>query len=235
MANDSVLLVGTYTQPMGFVAGAPGKGIHAFRFDAASGKLTPAGVTEGVTSPSFLTLDPSGTFLYCVNERSDFEDRATGSVSAFRLDRSTGALTFLNRQDSHGTAPCHLMLDPGGKVVAVANYSSGSVATFPVAADGTLGAAACVVQHSGSSVNPARQTGPHAHASVIDAAGRFVYVPDLGTDKVMIYALDANTGKERWRKARDEATSWSTPLIVKDGDTSLAIVSGPFAHAQPVG
>ncbi len=41
-----------------------------------------------------------------------------------------------------------------------------------------------------------------------------------------IVALDANTGKERWRKDRNEATSWSTPLIVKDGDTSLAIVPG---------
>lgn len=191
MANDSLLLVGTYTQPMGFVSGAPGKGIHAFRFDAATGKLTPLGVTEGIENPSFLAVDPSGAFVYCANELHDYEGRATGAVSSFRLDRASGELSFLNRQDSHGTDPCHVMADPSGRTLVVANYSSGSVASYPVAADGSLGKAACVIQHSGSSVNTARQAGPHAHEARIDPAGRFVYVPELGMDKVMIYALDA--------------------------------------------
>jgi outer membrane protein assembly factor BamB len=40
-----------------------------------------------------------------------------------------------------------------------------------------------------------------------------------------IVAVDKKTGKERWRTARDEPTSWSTPLVVRDGDRDLVVVS----------
>ena len=40
-----------------------------------------------------------------------------------------------------------------------------------------------------------------------------------------IVALDKRTGEERWRTARDEPTSWSTPLIVNDDGRALAVVS----------
>ncbi|MBC8003706.1 MAG: PQQ-like beta-propeller repeat protein [Opitutaceae bacterium] len=39
-----------------------------------------------------------------------------------------------------------------------------------------------------------------------------------------IVALDKNTGKELWRKERDEPTSWSTPLVVThDGKTQVVV------------
>jgi outer membrane protein assembly factor BamB len=40
-----------------------------------------------------------------------------------------------------------------------------------------------------------------------------------------VVALDARTGKERWRIARDEITSWSTPLIVEHGGTTQVVIS----------
>ena len=57
---------------------------------------------------SYLAFDPKRTFLYCVNEFKEFEGKASGAVSAFRIDRHSGALTFLNTKASHGTDPCHL-------------------------------------------------------------------------------------------------------------------------------
>jgi 6-phosphogluconolactonase len=94
-----------------------------------------------------------------------------------------------------GAGPCHLVLDRQRRHVLVANYGSGNVAVLPVASDGTLGEASDVEQHTGKSVNPHRQEGPHAHCVTFDPAGRFLFVCDLGLDKVMIYRYDAEQGK----------------------------------------
>jgi 6-phosphogluconolactonase len=115
-------------------------------------------------------------------------------VSAFRIDQETGALTYLNSKATHGTDPCHLIVDKSGRFVLVANFMSGSVCVLPILADGSLGDDTAFIQHEGSSVDPRRQAGPHAHAVELDAAGRFVFVPDLGLDKVMIYELDRTNG-----------------------------------------
>ncbi len=197
MAGDLVY-VGTYSEPILFGTGQVvqglGEGIHRFRLNAATGALEPAGVTEGVRNASYLALDPGRKFLYCVNEFKEYEGMASGAVSAFRIAPESGALTWLNTVASHGTDPCHLMVDRTGRCVVVANFASGSVCVLPLAADGSLMEASCVVQHEGSSVDPGRQRGPHAHAVEIDATNRHVLVPDLGCDRVMIYALDAERG-----------------------------------------
>ena len=189
--------VGAYTpQPAGG-GGMRGKGegIYAFRFDAKSGALKPAGITPGVRNPSFLALDPARKFLFCVNELEEYAGAAGGAVSAYRIDPASGTLTHLNTRASHGTDPCHLAVERTGRNLIVANYSSGSVAVFPIGKDGALGEASCVIQHTVSSVNPDRQAGPHAHCVTIDAANRYVLVCELGGDCVMIYELDAENGK----------------------------------------
>jgi 6-phosphogluconolactonase len=198
MADHQLVYVGTYSEPILFGTGqvleGKGKGIHAFRFDPQRGALEPLGITEGVRNASYIAFDPSRRFLYCVNELKEFEGKASGAVSAFRIDPRTGALTFLNTKASHGTDPCHLIVDKTGRNVLVANFASGSVCVLPVPGDGSLQDASCIVQHEGASVDPKRQAGPHAHAVEIDAANRFVFVPELGADKVMIYAFDAGRG-----------------------------------------
>jgi 6-phosphogluconolactonase len=88
-----------------------------------------------------------------------------------------------------------LDVDATGKTVVVANYSTGSVASFPVRDDGSLGEAASFVQHKGSSVVTARQEGPHAHCIVVSPDNRFVYAADLGLDQVLGYRIDAAAGK----------------------------------------
>jgi len=93
-----------------------------------------------------------------------------------------------------GSGPCHLALDTARRHLFVANYGSGSVSVLPVAADGRLGAATDVVQHTGKSVDPERQKGPHAHCMTRDPANRFVFACDLGLDKVLAYRFDAGRG-----------------------------------------
>jgi 6-phosphogluconolactonase len=96
----------------------------------------------------------------------------------------------LNHQSSGGTGPCHLAVDQTGKCLLTANYGSGSIAALPIGADGSLGEPGSVIQHHGSSVNPQRQAGPHAHFITPDPANRFALACDLGLDQVLVYRLD---------------------------------------------
>jgi outer membrane protein assembly factor BamB len=41
-----------------------------------------------------------------------------------------------------------------------------------------------------------------------------------------IVRLDAATGEEKWRQARDEGTTWTTPLVVERGSVAQVIVNG---------
>jgi len=174
--------IGTYT------SGAS-EGIYLFELDRVSGALEPKGLAAKTANPSFLALGPGNRRLYAVGELD-----ANGGVSAFAVDAATGKLELLNRQPSGGRGPCHLCVDPSGRHVLVANYSSGSAAVLPIASDGSLAEPRSVVQHEGSGPDPKRQQGPHAHSVHLDAAGRFAFVADLGLDRIFIYRFDASKG-----------------------------------------
>ena len=181
LAQTTLVYVGAYTRP-------PSKGISVYRLDTASGQMTSLGVAVETSNPTFLAVHPNRKFLYAVNEEAD------GGVSAFAIDPSTGRLKPLNRVSSRGAGPCHLAVDPAGHWLYAANYNSGSIAAFPVRADGSLGESAAFVQHTGSSVNPQRQRGPHAHSVNLAPGGRFLLAADLGLDQILIYRVDAGNG-----------------------------------------
>jgi 6-phosphogluconolactonase len=178
---------GTYT-------GEKSKGIYASRFNTDTGKISAPELVAETPSPSFLVVHPNHQYLYAVNETDNFGGKKSGSTSAFKLDAKTGKLTLLNQQPTGGGWPCHVWTDSAGKNVLVANYASGNIASYPVKADGSLAEMKAFVQHSGKSVNPQRQEGPHAHGIYLDKADGFAYVPDLGLDQVLIYKFDAAKG-----------------------------------------
>ncbi len=179
---------GTYTK-------APSKGIYRSRLDVATGRLSPAELAAEAKDPAFLALHPNGKFLYAIDESSDPQRTPGTGLSAYALDAATGALTLLNRQTAAGSGPCHLTVTPDGHAVLVANYGGGSVAAVALQPDGSLGAIGSFIQHTGSSVNPTRQKGPHAHEIVVSADNRFAFAPDLGLDRVLVYQLDAAHAK----------------------------------------
>lgn len=178
--------VGTYT-------GADSKGIYGYRFDEKTGSLAPLGVAAEVVNPSFVVTDPAHRHLYAVTEmtgRGPNAYKENGTISSFSIDPKTGSLKFLNKVSSGGGGPCHLVVDKLGKILFVANYGSGNVASFAIQPDGSIGAMTGFDQHSGSSVDPRRQQGPHAHAVVISPDNRFLFVPDLGLDRILIYRIN---------------------------------------------
>jgi 6-phosphogluconolactonase len=190
-AGSYFVYVGTYTA-------GKSKGIYGYRFDPKTGQLTATGLAAEMVNPSFLITDPQHRFLYAVTEmgqeRGANSYKTNGSISSYSIDQKTGALTFLNKVDSGGGGPCHLVVDKTGKMLFVANYGSGNVASFAIKADGSIGERTGFDQHTGSSVDPARQKGPHAHAVVLSPDNRFLFVPDLGTDQIKIYRVDAAKG-----------------------------------------
>ncbi len=190
--RDWLMFVGTYTRRRS-------KGIYAWRCDS-KGKLFPLALAGESRNPSFLAIGPHDC-LYAVNEND------TGTVSAFSFDRSSGALKLLNTVQSRGASPCHVSLDRSGKWLFAANYDSGSVAMFPVRPSGALGEASAFAQHSGSSVDPERQLGPHAHMVLPSPDNRFLLAPDLGLDQVRVYRFDSAKG----RLTPHDPAGWKTP------------------------
>ena len=181
LLSGQIVYIGTYTR-------TSSKGIYAWRLQPATGKLTPLGLAAETSNPTFLAVAPNQRFLYAANE-----DKA-GTIGAFAIDAANGQLKLLNSVPSRGSGPCHVAVDPSGKWVFAANYNSGSVAVFPVRADGSLGEATGFVQHAGSSVNAQRQSGPHAHSANLSPDGRWLFVADLGLDQILTYRLDAVKG-----------------------------------------
>jgi 6-phosphogluconolactonase len=194
--------VGTYTDWEELVPvhhnppGERSKGIQVFRFDPASGKLTPLGLAAETVNPTYVTFSASGRFLYAVNEIYGFQGEATGTVSAFAIDPTSGRLTFLNQVVSHGTGPCHLSVDHTGRNLLVANFGSGSAAVLPLNPDGTLQPASAVVQDTGSGPNP-RQAGPHTHSFNVTPDNRLAVAAEFGTDRLSVFHFDAVTGSLR--------------------------------------
>ncbi len=195
------LLVGTYTT-------GKSKGIYVYDFNSKDGsvKIVDSAKTP---NPSFLAVSPNQKFVYAVFEEG--QNQGGGKVASFRFDKSAGHITPLNQQPSMGNHPCYVAVDKTGDWVFVANYTSGSVGVLPVLKDGRLGKGVSMMQHKGSGPNQARQQGPHVHSTVISNDNRYLFVQDLGIDKVMIYSFNDKTGS----------------LQVKDTTVKLKPGSGP--------
>ncbi len=187
--NDAVynLLVGTYT-------GEGSEGIYVYRFDTRTGDVSQVVSTARAVNPSYLLPSRDGRFVYAVNELPGDNGPASvrGGVSAFSFDAHSGTLNFLDRVSSEGNDPCYLSLSPDGKYLLTANYSvaadpGGSFTVFPIRDDGQVGASVLNVHHEGSGPVKGRQDGAHVHSTVFSPDGKYLFVQDLGVDKLFSY------------------------------------------------
>jgi 6-phosphogluconolactonase len=177
------IIVGTFD-------GEGSEGLYLFSFDRENLRFELLQTISDRLAPSFQAVHPTQPVLYSVS-RSPISDQSEHqTVGAYRVDKKTGMLSLINEQSAMGKDPAHVSIDPLGSFVYVSNYSSGNLSMFPVRDDGGLDEASDVVQHTGSSVNPSRQQQAHAHAADPSTDGRFLYVSDLGLDKIMIYEID---------------------------------------------
>jgi 6-phosphogluconolactonase len=176
-AADYFFYSGTYTD-------GSSKGIYAWRFNDADGRMTPLGLVAETPEPAHLWITPNGKYLYTVNWLQD------GAVSAYAIDRHTGALAFLNKVSAHGASPNQVVVDPSGRVAATVNYNSGTLAVYRILPDGRLSDAFYTDKHAGKPLSD-RQPGPKQHGVEFSRDGRFMFVTDLGLDRVYSYRFDA--------------------------------------------
>lgn len=190
--DESIVYVGTFKRD-------PSKGIHAWKFDAMTGKLESLGLVADVMRPVFVVLHPSHKFLYAVSRPTATDRQDIGVALAYSIDLKTAQLTLLNSIPTGGIDPAYGSVDETGRNLLVANFGSnrgdGCVSVFPIKHDGSLAAASDVLHYSGSSIHPQRQTGPHSHAVNVSPDNRFVVVADLGLDKIFSYRFDVEKGK----------------------------------------
>jgi 6-phosphogluconolactonase len=163
-------------------------GITLASFDDTTGTLSVPTMAIETRDPAHFTLSADGRHLYMCNTGTP------GGVSAFAVDRQSGALKLLNYKESKGRGPSYVSVDGAGRFVLDANYGGGYVEVLSLNADGSLKDQAAFVQHTGSSVHPQRQNKPYAHWFRTDPTNKFALVMDLGTDQIVIYKFDAKTG-----------------------------------------
>ncbi len=179
MTAATWLYVGCYTT-------AASAGIHVFDASDPSGHLDHRSHVDDIENASFLAVDVERSTLYAVSESAD-----QGSVVAYRMSPTDGSLDRIGEAPSHGAAPCHVSTDADH--LHVANYASGSIATYLLHDDGAIGDLVAHHQHEGSGPH-ARQSGPHAHCIVGSPTGTSVYAADLGADVIARYVLDGPDG-----------------------------------------
>jgi 6-phosphogluconolactonase len=176
------LYIGTYTQK-------GSKGIYLYQFNSVTGAFKPIAVTEGISNPSFLAISSDQQFLYAV------AGKGSDSVRAYSIDKKSHQLSVLNTQSLAGSnGACHLEVDKTGRWLIVGNYGSGSVSVLSIEKNGKLGNVTQTITHEGKSIDPDRQQKPHVHSVNFSPNSKYVFVPDLGTDKIMTYQLNAQTG-----------------------------------------
>jgi 6-phosphogluconolactonase len=195
----SYAYVGTYTPN--------GGGIYLFEMDRATGALSQLQVVGDIRNPTWLAVNPARTRLYAVSEIDNYNGAHDGAVVAYAIDPDTHRITRLNAVHSGGALPAHVSVHPSGKFVFVANAAGGTVAVFPVAADGSLSDASDIrpivgarhraraVDESPGQFAASDHDGPHPHMVAADPSGQFVIANDAGLDLTLVWRFDAQAGR----------------------------------------
>lgn len=178
--------IGTYTEH-------GSQGVYAYRWTPELGILSEKILAATTPSPSFLTLSPERKELFAVNELATYQGEKSGSVSAFSIDRDSGKLSAKNVVPSGGTGPCNVAADHTGRVLFVANYFSGSVASFQILHSGELTKAVTNIYFPGHSVDEKRQGHAYTHCTTVSPDNRYLLVSDLGLDRIMVYRFSTST------------------------------------------
>ena len=192
-----VFALGAYTEPILFGTGEvfQGKGAGVTICSFEDGEIEVLHELP-VRNPSFICVDEGRKKIYAVNEMKEYLGEAGGGLTELSY-REDLTLSQEGTWNAGGKDPCHIALSPNGQFLAIANFASGSVTTFPLNSKGSvIGDGRVIIQHEGGSIHPVRQQGPHAHSCIFAEEQDLLYVPDLGLDRVVAYDYAGSTISE---------------------------------------
>lgn len=164
------------------------KGIYVFKLDTITGRLKKIITVKNVLNPSYLTVSPNGNYIYAC---TDTKTPNAGSVSSFEFKPQNKTLTFISSQKSGGENPVYLMVHKNGKWLVNANYTEGSIAVHSLAEDGKISPIIQSFSYLEGSIDKERQDRSHVHSSVFSPNCDFIFLPDLGADKIRCYQFDS--------------------------------------------
>lgn len=180
-SSKTYLFVGSYTLE------EKSEGIIVYSFNTVTGELSEIEKEYNLVNPSFLTISPNGKFLYAC---TDTKLEKNGSVSAFKIDSLTGKITFLNKQTTGGKNPVHLIVDKTNKYVIASNYTDAGISVFKCNTDGSILPYTELIKFEGNSIISGRQDNSHIHSCNFSPDGKYIFAPDLGTDKIRVFGFD---------------------------------------------
>jgi 6-phosphogluconolactonase len=170
------------------------RGIYVSRLDQQTGALSPANRVADKSDSVFLAFSPDHSRVYGLADIPRPGLKPLGAIETYAVDPATGRLSNIGERVSDGPEACHISVDPSGRCVLAANYNGHYVEVFPIQADTTVGPRTCLIRHSGTGPNAARQQEAHPHSANVDPADRFAVIADLGLDRLYVYRLDAAKG-----------------------------------------
>ncbi len=184
--NNFRLFVGTYTNETS-------KGIYSFDFDLKTGQLSNETLLVETPNPSFLTLSKNKEYVFAVNEEN------SGKVTSFGWNADKTKLDKLNEQSSEGIHPCYVTLNESENKLAVANYSSGTLAIYPLDGNGKIKKFMQRESHEGNGPVKPNQESSHVHCVQFSKNDAFLFAADLGIDKILSYPVltDGKLGKQQ--------------------------------------
>jgi len=185
--NKIYLLIGTYTKQKS-------EGIYVYSFDTETGDTEYVSMAKA-ENPSYLAISKDSGNVYAVSEN----ETAPSFVNAFSFDDRKGMLTFLNKEEAKGDAPCNITVDPDKKYLVTANYGGGSLSVFGINDEGSITSALQVIAFGGQGINKERQEAPHIHCVKFSPDNKFLFATDLGTDKIYRFETD-NSGEGDYLK-----------------------------------
>src|ERR1700745_2746978 len=166
--------------------------IAVFALDGDRGELTKRADVAAPGGPSVMAISPDHNTLYVGY-------RAQPSIASYRIDPANGGLSQLGTA-AQADAPTFLAPDRAGRYMLCAYYQGGYTATYPIAADGSVGDTA-IDKH---------ETHIGAHAIATDPSNRFAFVPHIariqdnvlepaknnpGPNVILQFRFDAQTGR----------------------------------------
>ncbi|WP_246811242.1 lactonase family protein [Mesorhizobium sp. AA22] len=192
MRNACLVFVGSLNREAPYFQGARGVGLGVYSFDEETLETRKLTETGDIDHPTFLSVTPDGSHIYANSEVFTWRE---GVVSAYRFDRQTAALSYINKQPTIGSITAHNPITRDGTRLLVANYGMGeggpdrSVVVYGLREDGGLTAPLSSVAHEGNGPDTARQERPHAHRVTETIAGGVAIVADLGIDRLVSYRI----------------------------------------------
>ncbi len=163
-------------------------GLYVYKLDTVNGDLTFVAAHK-ILNPSYLSISANGKYIYACTET---KTPGAGSVSSFSFSPNSGKLEYLNSRSSQGENPVYLSTDKAGKWLVNANYTQAGISVYPLNADGSIGDIAQHFRHKGKSIDAGRQDAAHPHSVVFSPAEDYIFMPDLGSDKIWCYKFDGS-------------------------------------------